>query len=183
MPRRPLTEITGNRASNCELSSYQRAKIDRSRELGQRPKLIAETLNLPPSTVYYTLDKIDARNQGHSLPRSGRPPKWTEHDKRRIVRFVRINPKSTYEEIRQNLHIYLSSDTFGRILDTIGIKNWRAKKRPFLESIHITKRWKWAKIHSNWTSEWKLIIFSDECSVEQGAGGPRIWVFRTPNQK
>jgi hypothetical protein len=92
MPRRPLAEITGNRASNCELSSYQRAKIDRSRELGQRPQLIAETLNLPPSTVYYTLDKIDARNQGHSLLRSGRPLKWTEHDKRRIVRFVQINP-------------------------------------------------------------------------------------------
>jgi hypothetical protein len=123
MPRRPLAEITDNRASNCELSSHQRAKIDRSRELGQRPQLIAERLNLPPSTVYYTLDKIDARNQGHSLLRLGRPLKWTEHDKRRIIQFVRINPKSTYEEIRQNLYIYLSSDTFRRILDTVDIKN------------------------------------------------------------
>jgi hypothetical protein len=50
------------------------------------------------------------------------------------MKFVRINLKSTYQDIRENLHIFLSHDTFGRILDSVRIKNWRAKGRPALKS-------------------------------------------------
>jgi hypothetical protein len=35
MPRRPLAQISGNRAAHYELSIYQRGKIERSYELGQ----------------------------------------------------------------------------------------------------------------------------------------------------
>jgi transposase len=31
--------------------------------------------------------------------------------------------------------------------------------------------------------EWATIIWSDECSVERGAGARRTWVWRTPSQK
>jgi DDE superfamily endonuclease len=31
--------------------------------------------------------------------------------------------------------------------------------------------------------KWEVIIFSDECSVERGAGATREWVWRTPAQK
>jgi transposase len=31
--------------------------------------------------------------------------------------------------------------------------------------------------------EWIIIIWSDECSVERGAGARRSWVFRIPGQK
>jgi transposase len=173
MSRRPLADITGNRASNCELSPYLRGQIDRSRSLGQSCEEIAKTLKLTPSTIYYTIDKSTQRNEGKNLLRSGRPKKYTERDTRRIVHFVRVNPKSTYEDIRRNLHIYLSHDTFGRILADVGIKNWRAKRRPFLTSEHAKIRRRWVKIYINWTTQWELIIFSDECSVERGAGGQR----------
>jgi predicted HTH transcriptional regulator len=123
MARRPLSEISGNRAPNYELSPHLRGKVERSHELGQNRKLIAELLKLAPTTVQYTLDKSTQRNKGHSLIRKGRLKKYSEREQRRIVKFVRINPKSTYEDIRQNLHIYLSHDTFGRILDSVGIKN------------------------------------------------------------
>jgi Transposase len=147
MSRGPLSEISANRAPNCELSPYLRGQIERSRDLGQRNKVIADTLNLAPTTVQYTLDKSTQRNEGNTQTRKGRPKKYTERDKRRIIHFVRVHPKSTYVDIRQNLYIYLSHDTFGRILNTVGIKNWRAKGRPALESEDIKRRYNWAKVY------------------------------------
>jgi DDE superfamily endonuclease len=31
--------------------------------------------------------------------------------------------------------------------------------------------------------EWQRVIFSNECSVERGAGKKQVWVFRTPTQR
>jgi DDE superfamily endonuclease/Transposase len=151
--------------------------------LGQKRSLIADTLNLAPSTVQYTIDKSTLRNKGNTLTRKGRPKKYTNRDRRQIVNFVRINPKSTYEDIRQNLHIYLSRDTLGRILDSVGIKNWRAKGRPTLEPEDAKLQYNWALVYCEWLTEWQWIIFSDECSVQRGKGGQREWVFPLPSQK
>jgi hypothetical protein len=96
---------------------------------------------------------------------------------------VQIHPKSTYADIRQNLHIYLFYDTFSRILDSVGIKNWRAKGRPTLDPEDAKRRYDWAKVYHKWSIQWELIIFSDECSVELGKGGRREWVFRLQSQK
>jgi transposase len=39
-------------------------------------------------------------------------------------------------------------------------------------------------VRKDWTTlEWEGIIFSDECSLERGAGKQPSWVFRTPKQK
>jgi len=173
MPRRPLAEISGNRAPNCELSPYQRGKIERSRELGQSIRAIAKDTKFAASTVQTTLEINPQRNEAVTLQRSGRPKKYSTREQRRIVKFVRINPKSTYEDIRQNLHIYLSHDTFGRILDSVRIKNWRAKGRPTLEPRDVKIRWDWARVYCEWLEQWKSIIFSDECSVERGKGAQR----------
>jgi Transposase len=173
MPRAPLGEIDGNRRPHTELSPYLRGQIKRSHQLGQGYKKIGKELKIAHSTVRYTLNINPYRIDGETLPRAGRPKLYTEKDARRIVRFIRIHPKSTYQDIKQNLHTYLSHDTLGRILADKGIKNWRAKKRPFLTSEHAKIRYIWAKVHKNWISEWKLIIFSDECSVKRGAGKQR----------
>jgi hypothetical protein len=123
MSRRPLSEISANRAPNYELSPYLRGKIERSRDFSQKSKIIADILNLAPTTVQYTLDKSTQRNEGNTLIRKGRPKKYTERDKRYIIYFIRVYPKLTYTDIRQNLHISLSYNTFGRILNTVEIKN------------------------------------------------------------
>ena len=70
------------------------------------------------------------------------------------------------------------------MLKTYGIKNWIAKKRPFLTEEHAKIRLAWAKARVDWTKEeWSKYIWSDECSAERGKGKRREWVFRTPVQK
>jgi Transposase len=171
MPRCPLAEISENRAPNCELSPHLRGQIERSRDLGQKGSFTADTLNLAPSTVQYTMDKSTLRNKGNNLTRKGRPKKYTERDRRQIVNFVQINPKSTYEDIRQNLRIYLSYDTLGRIHDSVGIKNWRAKGRPKLKPEHAKVQYDWALVYCEWLTEWQWSIFFDKCSIQRGKGG------------
>ena len=183
MSRAPLAEISANRVRHGELSPYVRGAIQYAAECGDSMRKTANALNLDHSTIRYTLDKNSHRIDGETLPRTGRPRKYSHTDSRNIVRFVPINPKSTYEDIHRNLHIYLSHDTFSRILDSAGIKNWRAKQRPTLRPEHVQTRYAWAKVHSNWKTEWELIIFSDECSVERRKGKQRKWVFHTFTQK
>jgi len=78
----------------------------------------------------------------------------------------------------------VSKSTLYRMLKDEGITNWLARKRPLLTPEVAAKRLRWAKLHQNWTwDEWRLIIWSDECSLERGIGGRRVWVFRTPYEK
>jgi transposase len=141
MPRTPLAEISTNHVRNTELSPYLRGAIDFAAKTGLSQRQIADTLNLTRTTVQYTLNNDSHRFDGKSTQRPGRPKKYSSVNTRNIIRFVRIHLKSTYEDIRQNLHIYLSHDTFSRILDSAGIKNWRAKARPILKPEYIRIRY------------------------------------------
>lgn len=165
------------------MSPYVRSQISTLRGEGISIRDISERINISENTVKWTLKSDPRRDEGKSLKRIGRPIKYTERDTRRIIHFVQINPKSSYEDIRRSLHISLSHDTLGRILDSVGIKNWRAKGRPALESADAKVRNNWALTYNIWDVEWESIIFSDECSVERGKGGQREWVFRLPSQK
>jgi IS30 family transposase len=81
MPRRLLAEISSNRAAHCELSIYQRGKIERSHELGQSIRAIIKDIKFAPSTIQNTLKRNPQRIEAITLPRTGRPRKYTERDK------------------------------------------------------------------------------------------------------
>jgi transposase len=170
MPRSPLGPISANIPRGKELTPHTRAKVTTLREEGISIREIAERTKISENTVKWTLKSEPRRNAGITPKRTGRPRSYTERDQRSILRFVQNNPKSTYVDIRQNLHIDLSHDTFQRILNSVGIKNWRAKGRPALEPQDAKVRYTWAMDHYQWTTQWELIIFSDECSVKRGKG-------------
>jgi hypothetical protein len=59
-----------------------------------------------------------------------------------------------------------------------------SKKRPHLTLAAVKARYRWVLFRKDWSfEEWATIIWSDECSVERGAGARRTWSFRTPGQK
>jgi transposase len=74
--------------------------------------------------------------------------------------------------------------TYRRTLAKHNITKWRAARRPVLTPEHAKARKAFALKYRDWdTEKWSNIIWSDECSVERGAGKKREWVFRTPQQK
>lgn len=182
--RKPLTPINPQRLPNHRLTPYQRGKIDAQREAGLSLGAIAALQKLPRSTIQYSLEKAPLRQNGESLPSSGRPRSYTDRDERSLLRIIRTQPKLTYEEVKRQACIDFSKDTIRRILKEYGIANWRSARRPFLTQVHADARKLWAEQHISWKAEdWAKIIWSDECSVERGTGKARTWCFRTPGQK
>ena len=171
MPRTPLASISGNKPRNTKLNQCQRGMIIGAQALGHAPAEIAKTLNVPRTTVIYTLQKHSERNNEKSKSRSGRPGIFSDRDRRRIIKFARINPRITYAQLRTEAGVQCSRSTLYRTLKDYGITNWLAKKRPLLTPEVAKKRLEWCLLRREWTSEqWSKIIWSDECSVEKGSG-------------
>ena len=184
MPRVPLQEINTNRIRGNELSHTHRHYIVGCSAAGIANHEIASTFEIPKQTVSDTINLHSQRNDDKSLSRSGAPKLASEQDERAILRFVRRFPKKTYRQIAAEVAHTLSRSTVYRLLKIHGITNGLCKKRPFLTILAVKTRRRWCRERSDWSEEqWRKIIFSDECSVERGAGAQREWAFRTPHQK
>ena len=152
-PRRPLQEISSNSTIRKELSPYQRGILVRASRAGAKLSEISQALSIPKSTIYDTL-KIDLeRDNGKSKPRTGRPFSYSSRDERKVLRFIRISPKSTYDHVQKECGVDLSTSTLKRILKKYSISNWRAKKRPALTEEAARKRYLWCKVRRHWTEE------------------------------
>ena len=97
--RTPLRSISGNRPKRSEISPYMRSQVIGKASEGADPTSIAKDLKLTRSTVNYTLQQDELRNDGHSLPRKPRKKSYTNTDERRILRHVRLNPKDIYQQV------------------------------------------------------------------------------------
>jgi hypothetical protein len=68
MPRRPLAQISGNTSTTKELSPYSRGLIIGKYEAGVSLSQISESLAIPSSTVFDTIQQNSKRNNGKSIP-------------------------------------------------------------------------------------------------------------------
>ena len=184
-PRTPLQPISGNeRAKNAQLTPSQRGQIIGALQHGASFVGAATAVKCNEKTARDTLKRFTTQPTNVTKKRPGRPLTYDDRFERKLLRFVRPNPKATYAQIKSALDTYLSHDVLYRILKKHGLTNWMCKKRPFLSEAVAKKRLAFALEHKDWTyEEWATIIFSDECSVERGAGAQRTWAFRTPQQK
>lgn len=107
----------------------------------------------------------------------------TDREKRILHRLARENPSWTYATLLQELPFNISRHTVIRHLKEYGLVNWRAKKRQLLTQKTADIRLAWCQSHLNWTeNDWYNVIFSDECSVERGAGKGTKWIWRHTGQ-
>jgi transposase len=170
--RTPLAPLDLNRIRNKELSPWLRGSIQTWASIGLGTAEIARKTFLTPETVKSTLRLNQQRHEGTTVPRSGRPSKLSRRDRRTLLRYVRKNPKLTYEQILVDLSLPISTKTMQRILKEEGIKKWIAKQRPLLTEEAAKIRLEWCLARKDWTWEqWKTYIFSDEASIERGKGG------------
>jgi hypothetical protein len=65
---------------------------------GTKPSEITRDLKLDRSTVNYTFQQDQLRDNRYSLPRTPRGKSYTDTEKQ-LLRYVRLNPKNTYEQI------------------------------------------------------------------------------------
>lgn len=183
MQRTPLGLISANHTPNRQYNPSQRALLIGALSVGATPYRIQKQYRVPESSVRYINSRFILHPNG-AAPRTGRPPKLSERDRRKVVRIARRNPTITYRQLAKDAGVSLSHDTLYRLLKEEGITNWVCKRRPLLTPEVAGKRYAWALEHQNWTYEdWLKVIWSDECSVERGSGKRRQWAFRTPQEK
>jgi hypothetical protein len=64
------------------------------------------------------------------------------------------------------------------------MQKWKQCERPEITPENAEKRLRWAETYAGYTAEdFFRVIWSDECSVERGAGIRRIYTFRSPKQQ
>jgi Transposase len=148
-PRTILGAIDGNRGVRNELTPNQRGKIQGARLAGATFKVAAEIAECAPSSAKTTIRRALERHNGQSKPRSGRPLEWDARFERRVVRTVRAHPRTTYAQLADQLHTYLSHATLAYILKDHYISAWLAKKRPFLTAAAVKARYQWSLRHAD----------------------------------
>ena len=119
---------------------------------------ITQITNIPKGT----LGNLKKRGTPLNKPRSGRPPKLSDRDKRQIVLHTTKNHKSrrlSVQSIIQDLQLDIGTTQLKCTLKNLGYHHRIARCRPFLKNIDRKRRLQFAKRHAHLTVEdWKAYI-------------------------
>src|SRR5436309_4507950 len=116
LPRTPLGLININERSSGELTPYQRGIILSLYSQGASFRNIENQYRIIHSTASDTIKFESIRKNSQSIIYPNRPPKYNARVDRRIIRYIRIIPKSIYKQIYKALQILLSNNTIVQIL-------------------------------------------------------------------
>jgi transposase len=182
--RRILGVLDGNIKKRKELTPKKRGAIVGARLCGVPATKVANILKVPITTVYSTVKADLLRDEGNTRKRTGRPIKYTDREVRALVRYVRRNPKDTYQQVRNAFGWKYANHTLQRMLEPSGITNWRCRRQPFLTEKTACLRYNWCRARKHWTfDDFAKHMWSDEYSAERGKGGVREWVFCTAAER
>ena len=135
---------------------------------GKKKNQLAEEFPEVPERTRYQWIRT-AKDRGTLTPKKspGRPQKFTDRDKRFILRTATQDPSQTIAQVIAGSGIEICHKTTVKILKEFDILSIVAARVPKLEPHHAIQRLRFANAHRNKTIEdWKGWMFSDECSVE-----------------
>ena len=128
--------------------------IDLKHDMNLRPREIKEITGMPTPTIRRVLRSQESRHD--SNPRSGRPPKLSARDIRRLVRAVTSSQdgrQASYLNLAKELGIVASEKTIRIALRKAGFRRCVACPKPLVSWINRRKRLKWAREHLHWEME------------------------------
>ena len=150
---------------------------------------IGEITNVSEKCVRTTIKNYENFGTANETPRSGRPEKFSDQDKRSIIMMSRKNPTLSLRNLAtefnniQNNHS-VSKDTIRRILHRRGIDSYVAQRKPLLRVTDRMKRKKWCKERLKWgVDEWSRVIFSDESNFQVFNRKSKVFVKRLKSEK
>ena len=191
-PRRQVgTEISGNAPRGRNLLPEERQQIIALRERGVPVKELMEEFGCSKSAIKYTTRTYTTTSAQHK-PHTGRPCMLSHHQQRLVFRKVRAMPKVDYVELAKVAQVISpggtpsklpSKDTLYREIKRHDIGHHQCAVRPKLTPTRAVQRVKFSKKYRHWNWLRQPVKFSDECSVQKGAGHTQEWCFRYPEKK
>ncbi len=153
-------------AKNKELSKDVRDKIVDLHKAGMGYKTIAKQLGEKMTTVGAIIHKWKKHKITVNLPRTGAPCKISPHGVSLIRRTVRNQPRTTREDLVNDLKAagtIVTKKTIGNTLHREGLKSCSARKVPPLKKAHVQSRLKFA---NDSEENWVKVLWSDETKIQ-----------------
>ncbi|KAK6299391.1 hypothetical protein J4Q44_G00309010 [Coregonus suidteri] len=175
-------------AHTLELSDFQRGTVIGCHLSNKSVRKISALLKLPRSTVSAVIVKWKRLGATTAQPRSGRPHKVTERDRRVLKRVARKNRLSSVAtlttEFQTTSGSNVSTITVSRALHEMGFHGRAATYKPKVTMSNVKRRLEWCKALHHWTLEqWKRVLWSDESRFTIWQSDGRIWVWRMPGER
>lgn len=153
---------------------------------------VAEYFHRDATTIRRLHHKYNTTHTTADRPRSGRPPVFSDRQKKIIRRVVRRTPKIHYKKLIDEAMFMIPNmpplkrpcrRTLYRVLAKLNIHRYQCKGRPKLTAEQVKARSAFAQRYRQFPWHRRTIKFSDECSVQKGSGHQREWCFRYPDEK
>uniref|UniRef100_A0A3B3DUX1 Uncharacterized protein n=1 Tax=Oryzias melastigma TaxID=30732 RepID=A0A3B3DUX1_ORYME len=171
-----------NRKRRRKLYQDIRKKIIDKHLKGKGYKTISKQLEVPVTTVAHIIQKFKTHGTGANLPGRGRKMKIDDKLKRRTVRIVSKEPRTTSKEIKgehQGQGTSVSDRTIRRCLSQSGLHG----RTPLLKRNHKKARLEFAKMHVDKSqSFWENVLWTDETKLELFDKAHQLYVHRLKNQ-
>jgi transposase len=175
------------KARGPEVSPGTRREIIGLRKGGMKYPAIEEELGVKADTCRKIMNRRDNGHQSNSAPRSGRPKKLDDRDRRHLEYYITKNRWQRREplaDISATLNLNVHPDTLRTVLTEMGLGHRIERKRPYLSAQQKNKRLEFAKTHIHWgNEEWRRVEFTDEMGLQTGANQGNIYVWRYPEEE
>jgi len=168
------------RTPKKQLNADQKLEIIQMRMKEMTCKEIGNHFGVHQSTIYKFFRNYDERKSLTPLPRTGRPPKLSASDVKKIQLCIKRDRRITVDKIQSLCSLqHVHKSTIRRAIRfRTKFKNRLCKKKPFISVKNMRKRILWCKQHQGWSmDDWKHVVWSDEspftfrCKIR-----PRAWM-------
>ncbi len=152
-------------ATTKELSKDVRDKIVDLHKAGMGYKTIAKQLGEKVTTVGAIIRKWKRHKITVNLPWTGAPCKFSPRGVSMIMRMVRNQPKTTREDLVNDLKAagtIVTKKTIGNPLRREGLKSCSVRKVPLLKKAQVQARLKFA---NDSEENWVKVLWSDETKI------------------
>lgn len=155
--------------------------------MGMSYRKIAARIGCSVGSVCKIVKKQQQTGTVVDRPITGRKRITTQRQDRIITRISLADRRKTAPQIRADLEEHhsmkVSVTTVQRRLLEVGLKAYRARKKPRLTRVHRQRRMEFAQAYRHWTaSDWSKVVFSDESRFLLFRNDGRPFVRRRPGE-
>jgi transposase len=167
------------------ISTEDRVRIITLYNENYSKKKISSIIGIARSTVTYIIKRYLETGSYEDRKKSGIPRKFSDRDRREIVRMIKTHQCDTATEVKnywnRTKENTISLTEVRNILKAGGLQARVRIKKPLLTREVKAKRLEWAKRHESWTlQKWEKVLWSDETKFELYPTGYRryVWLSR-----
>lgn len=170
-----------------EISLDEREIIIKFRDEGLSVREIGKKLKRSPASVQTVIQNFNLTKSLTSKPRSGRPQKLSDRDKRNLLLKIKCDPKKTAKDLAKHIAsakgINVHPITVRRMLRQHEFFNRVARRKPLISSKNEKKRLEFANLHKGKDlNYWDRVLFTDESKFNLFGNDRNYKVWRKKNE-